>query len=192
MNALAPVTLRSQPERMRFTQADVDLLVRVGVIAEGARIELIDGDLIEMPSEGGEHVRYKVELSRWFARALPDAWRVAPDSTLRLSDQNAPSPDLYIYPTAMREEDVRGGDVALVVELAVTTQVFDLQRKAMLYASHDVREYWVVDAVARRVHVHAAPSVSGYTDVRAVTYDEVLKVTASEPLALRMADLERL
>ena len=192
MNALSPTRTRTEPERMKFTLADVDALVRAGVMAENARVELIDGDLILMASEGGPHVRYKVELNRWLTRALPEAYRLAPDATLRLAANNAPEPDLYVYPADLREEDVRGADTLLVIEIADTTQAYDLRRKAELYARFDVPEYWVVDVPRRTIHVHMEPGISGYVRIEILGYEDVLTPKALPFLSLRLADLERL
>ncbi len=192
MNALSPIRTRTEPERLKFTLADVDALVRAGVLAENARVELIDGELIQMASEGGPHVRHKVELTRWFVRRLPDSYRLAPDATLRLAEDNAPEPDLYIFPAILREEDVRGPDALLVIEIADTTQKYDLRRKATLYARFDVPEYWVVDVPRQCVHVHRDPDLAGYTSLIIAGYDDVLEPSKIPGLALRLADLERL
>ena len=166
MNALSPIRTRTEPARLKFTLADVDAMVRAGLMPENARVELIGGDLIHMASEGGFHANHKVELTRWFVRNAPDAFRVGPDMTLRLSDFDAPEPDLYIFPASLQEEEVRGPDLALVIELSDTTLSYDLRRKALLYASFDVREYWVVEIARRRVYVHTRPGVAGYEEVR--------------------------
>ena len=40
----------------------------------------------------------------------------------------------------------KGHDALLVVEVAETSVSYDLKTELSLYASHGVREYWVVDA----------------------------------------------
>lgn len=192
MNALNPIRTRTEPERLKFTLTDVDAMVRAGLMPENARVELIDGDLIHMASEGGFHANHKVELVRWFVRNLPDAFRVGPDMTLRLSQSDAPEPDLYIFPTSRREEEVRGPDLALVIELSDTTLSYDLRRKALLYASFDVQEYWVVEISRRQVHVHTRPGVSGYETVSVRGYDDQLTPDALPGLVLRLSELDRL
>ena len=192
MNALSPVRTRTTPQRLRFSQADVDLMVRQGLLAENARVELIDGDLIEMASECGVHTDHKGARTQGCVRHRPPEFALAPDATLRLGDHDAPEPDLYVFPDAMRGGEASGPDVALVIEISDTTQSFDLRRKAQLYARFEVREYWVLDAPARRVHVHTAPGVAGYEDVVVLGYADVLSPTAIPGLHLRLDDLERL
>ena len=190
MNAFT--STRSEPRRVRFSLGDVDLMVARGLLAENARVELIDGDLIQMPSEGGPHIDYKIALTRWFVLALPDAFVLAPAATLRLSDYDAPEPDLYIFPAALRGGEARGPDVALVVEISDTTKSYDLRLKAALYAKGGVAEYWVVDIASRCVHVHTQLALTGYGEVRVVDHADPLAPQALPGLALRIDDLERL
>lgn len=190
MTAFTPA--RTEPRRLRFALADVDMMVARGLMAENARVELIDGDLIEMASEGGAHLDYKIALNRWFVRALPDAYVLAPYATLRLSDHDAPEPDLYIFPAALRGGEARGADVLLVVELSDTTLAYDLRLKAALYAKWGVREYWVIDIVGRRIHVHRRPGLAGYGEVAVFGYADAVTPEALPELMLRLDDLERI
>ena len=192
MNALSPIKTRTEPTRMKFTLADVDAMVRAGIMPENARVELIDGDLIQMASEDGPHIRYKSEIVRWLNRHLPDDVRVAPDATLRLSDEDAPEPDAYVYPAVMNEEDVRGRDTSLVIEVAQTTQSFDLRKKATLYAQFEVPEYWVVDVPNRVVHVHTEPALAGYAVCERRDFSDDLRPRAFTDLKLRLDAIERL
>ena len=54
-------------------------------------------------------------------------------------------------------------DILLLVEVADTTLRTDLGRKARIYASGEVSEYWVVDLNNRELYVHRAPRSGGYT-----------------------------
>ncbi len=166
--------------------------MRVGLIPPDARVELIDGDLIQMASEGGPHVDHKIGLNQWFVRNLPADYELAPDATLRLAEDNAPEPDLYVLPASMPAATARGADIVLAVELSDTTQSYDLRRKAELYARFEVREYWVFDIPRRLVHVHTRPGVGGYGDVVVKTYEDQLTPEALPGLRLKPADLPRL
>jgi Uma2 family endonuclease len=56
----------------------------------------------------------------------------------------------------------RGDEILLVVEVSDTTLGFDRSRKAVLYATAGVREYWVLDLVHRVLVVHRQPDGSTY------------------------------
>ena len=187
-----PVTFapRQTQERHRFTGEDVLAMQGAGLLLEGGKFELIDGEIIDMPAEGGDHLELKAALTRRLAKLLPDEIGLVPDGTLRLAERVWPEPDLYLYPASMRAADARGPDTLLVVEISDTTQRYDLGAKAALYRQHGVREYWVVDVVKRETHVHLLGVADAWPRLP-VSFDELLTPTLIGGLALRIADLAR-
>jgi Uma2 family endonuclease len=143
-----------KPVRHAFTGEDVLRMQEAGLLLEGGKFELIDGEIIDMPSEGDAHLALKGALNRFLVRALPDEISVLPDGTLRLGDHDWPEPDFYIHPASIPPGRVRGADTLLVIELSDSTLRHDLRRKAELYRRYDVREYWVIDLNAGLLHVH--------------------------------------
>ena len=175
MNAHNPASFVEQfPERHRFTVADARLMVETGVIDADLQFEILDGEILNMPSEGGPHINFKVELNRFFARALPDELRVAPDATLHLAPTDGPEPDLYVFETGATLEPIEAPRLRLVVEIASSSLGYDLGRKASKYAQYGVHEYWVVDINARRTHVLRKPDDGAYHEITAVAFDAEL------------------
>ncbi|HEY1426913.1 MAG TPA: Uma2 family endonuclease [Caulobacteraceae bacterium] len=173
------------PTRHGFTGDDVLRMMSAGVLYEGGRFELIDGEIIDMPAEGDVHLSLKISLNRFLARALPDAIALTPDGTLRLSESNWPEPDFYLFPAAMRVSEVRGPDLLLVIELSDSTLAYDLRRKAELYRRFGVREYWVADVKAGATHVH---HLGGAWPSRPVLFTDELEASLIPALRLRLAD----
>jgi len=166
------------------------MMMRAGLLLEGGKFELMDGEIIEMPSEGGAHVELKRALNKHLIKALPDEIALVPDGTLRLDAHYWPDPDFYLYPAQLRAEDVRGIDVLLVVEISDTTLKYDLGRKAAAYKKHEVREYWVLDINKRETHVHLLGESNAWPKPP-VSFDQPLAPTLIGGLTLRIADLER-
>ncbi len=191
--AVRPPDLATSVEepRHRFTFADVLAMMKLGLVEEGAREELIEGELIEMPADGDRHKDYTVALTRWLLRALDETYAVVPGSTLVLSEQNAPSPDFHVFPAKLATGDVRGPDVLLAIEQADSSVRRDLGWKAKLYARYGVRDYWVVELDAARVHVHREPGAEGYGAVEVFEREEAVGALLIPGLTLRLADLPR-
>lgn len=126
--------------RHRWTATEVRQMIEAGVLPEKARVELIGGELIDMPREGGAHWDAKTELVHWFTRRLPETVRLAPDGPLRLSETDEPEPDFFLFRAPMRVNQVRGPDALLVVEIADSSFRKDQRVKAPLYARYGVRE----------------------------------------------------
>ncbi len=189
MNKYAPVPGKQRP----LTFDDVLALIQAGLLEEGGPHELIDGALYEMPSEGADHAEHKISLITDFIRRLdPDAYTVGPDTTLRLSDLNAPEPDLYVFDAGIRVADLTGPDVKLVVEVSVTRLKSDLTAKRDLYADHGVQEYWVVDIEGAQTHVFRNPVDGVWSETAIFPFDRPLSPAAIPDFAVTIAELPRL
>lgn len=177
----------SSPQPHRFTIDDVERMQANGVLEEGGKFELIEGEIIDMPSEGELHLELKEALNRKLIGALSTAYGLVPDGTLRLSSESAPEPDFYIYPKPGRAYDMRGPNVLLVIEIAVSSLQDNLGRKARIYRQHGVREYWVIDAERRETHVHSLDGA--WPSAEAIPFAGMLNAQLIPGLAIRIVDL---
>ncbi|MDZ4761627.1 MAG: Uma2 family endonuclease [Alphaproteobacteria bacterium] len=177
----------ASPERHRFTVDDVMRMQEAGIIADDDNFELIEGEIIDMPSEGEVHLDIKEALNRALIARLSTAYGLLPDGTLRLSAHNAPEPDFYIYPKPGKAFAMRGRDVLLVIEIAVTSLNHDLNRKAAIYRDHGVRECWVIDAEARATYIHRLDGA--WPALPPTPFDQPLEARLIPGLSIRIADL---
>ncbi len=187
MNALARALETSEPHR--FTLEDVLRMQDAGILDADARVELIDGGLVEMASEGAEHTRAKMQIARAFLAQAGQAIQVIIDSTLRLSPTYAPDPDLYAYDARLPLDTVDGRNVGLVVEVAQSTVAKDLSVKAEFYAEHGVRDYWVVDVNSAEIVVHRTLSGGVYREVVRYSARDTVTSLVLPQLSLCLADL---
>ncbi|MDP1736983.1 MAG: Uma2 family endonuclease [Caulobacter sp.] len=178
-----------EEEAAKFTLDDVFEMMRIGALDPDAKVELIDGRVIEMAPEGVPHVRAKMQLAESLIHRAGSSVRVIVDSTLRLSATSAPDPDLYLYPSALPLDAVDGASVGLIIEVAQASLAKDLMAKAGLYARHGVRDYWVVDVAAQKIIVHRDPKEGAYGSVFTATADELVTPLAFPHLPVRLSDL---
>ncbi len=176
-------------DQHRFTLDDVLRMQEAGILDADARVELIDGGLVEMAPEGVPHVRLKMQLGRAFMAKAGEDVVVIIDSTLRLSERDGPDPDLYLYSADLPLEAVTGVAVGLVVEVAQTSLAKDLGAKAELYALHRVAEYWVVDIPSRSITIHRQPLNGRYQTITRHDEDETVSPAAFPALSVRLSDL---
>jgi Uma2 family endonuclease len=127
---------------------------------DGKRYEIIDGELIELPSPSPAHQFVLFELGGMLRDQIdrPGIGRVATAPfDFRLPDGGVVQPDLLVYlRPAQRGSRVPIRQVTpdLVIEiLSPSTQDRDLGRKAEIYASLGIREYWPVDVRRRGIVV---------------------------------------
>jgi Uma2 family endonuclease len=191
MNALVRFPPLSY-EKVRFTLEDVLRMQETGILDPDRKRELIGGEIFEMASDGVEHQRFQVELTRHFFRSLSDEVSIGPAMTLRLSAFNAPEPDLYVFPAAVRQEDVQGIDILLAVEIANSSLQRDLTLKNELYARFGVKEYWVVDVNLKQIHVCRDPAPDGYRTITTASAADLVQALHLPTLSVRLNDLPRL
>lgn len=172
----------------RFTYEDVLRMVELGILSEDDHIEFVDGELIDVAAQTRPHVRCKVWLNALLTRGLSDDWRVVPDSPLFLVNGTRLEPDLYVHPARFSDRDLHGRDVALVIEVSLSSLTLDLQSKAPIYARLEIPEYWVFDVKGRRVVIHRDPTPEGYRSSREASAPEVIVATALPDLEIRLSD----
>jgi Uma2 family endonuclease len=144
-------------DRRAFTVAEILRMQEAGIISDDENFELIEGEIVPMPAKTHVHELIKSSLTIGLSRVLPERLWLGVESTMYLSDRTFVEPDLVVYPRGFKLEDVKGPDIILAIEVALTSLAYDRGLKAQLYARYGVQELWVVDAAARRAFVHTGP-----------------------------------
>ena len=149
-----------EPTRHKLSIEEYERLFAAGVLPPDSRVELLEGDLIDMPPIGTGHASVSVRLNRLLVRRAGDEAIVSVATPLKLPPWSMPQPDFLVL--KQRFDDYASGhpganDVLLAVEVSDTSLRYDRVAKARVYASHGVREYWVVEAESRRLHVFRDP-----------------------------------
>jgi len=159
-----------------FTVESYQRLAELGVFGVDERVELIEGQVVEMTPIGDRHASCVRRLHDWFARHAIELAIIDVQNTVVLGHRNAPQPDLALL---KRRADAypqhpRARDILLVIEVADTTLAYDRDVKGPLYARAGIPEFWLVNLPADRVDVHRQPRAERYADVRAVSRGETL------------------
>jgi Uma2 family endonuclease len=126
----------------------------VGILDPDARVELIDGEIIDMAPPGNPHAGTVDQLALILGPAVAGRVHVRVQNPLQLDDHSEPQPDISLLkPRAdfYKSRRPRPSDALLVVEVADTSLRFDRNRKVPLYARHEIREVWLVDLEAKRL-----------------------------------------
>lgn len=135
-----------------------------GILGPRERVELIDGEIIDMSPIGVLHAAIVARLASHFSQRLGPMGVVWCQNPLRLDDISEPEPDIAILrPRADFYMTAHPGaaDVLLVIEVADTSLAYDLGTKVPLYARHGIPEVWVIDAATRQTRVFRRPVGGG-------------------------------
>jgi len=161
------------PARRRFDVDDYYRMAEAGILTLDERVELIEGEVVDMAPIGSLHAGTTDHLTRLAAPAAAcDLVHLAVQRPLRLDASNEPQPDLMLLrtrPDSYRTAHPSAADVLLLIEVADSSRTYDRRRKLPLYARFGVPEVWIVDLVARAVEVCRRPERGGYASREAVT-----------------------
>ncbi|MGO9234762.1 MAG: Uma2 family endonuclease [Methylocella sp.] len=154
------------PTKHRF---DVDAyykLAEAGILPNPHRVELIDGEIIDLNSIGSPRAAITTRLTRQFIRAVGDLAIISVQNPLRLDSYNEPEPDLLVL--RPRADDYQANhpgaaNVLLLIEVSETSLAYDRGRKLALYAKFGVAEVWIVDLAGAALEIYRQPKEGAYS-----------------------------
>jgi Uma2 family endonuclease len=152
-------------------------LAEAGILGEDDRVELIEGELIEMMPIGSPHAGAVNTLNELLVPAVAGKAVVAVQNPVRLDDRSEPQPDFALLksrPDRYRRATPTPADVLLLIEVADTSGRYDRVVKLPLCARHKIPEVWIVDVENGAIEVHREPDGDRYRRVSRPGRDEVL------------------
>lgn len=181
-----------QVPHRRFDIGDYHRMVSAGILAEDDRVELIEGEIVEMSPIGSVHVACVIRLVRVLATAVGHRGVVSPQNPIAIEPSSEPQPDVCLlrpraddYAASLPAPD----DVLLLVEVSDSSLAYDRQVKLPLYARAGIPEVWIADLTAMTVTSYRQPSATGYRLVRTARGDDSLDVEALPGVSVRIADI---
>ena len=146
------------------------------VFPDGARFELIEGQIYEKMSQNDPHITALDAVFAALQEAFGAGFYLRMQGPLKLGTRSAPEPDGTVLRGTGRDYDGRRPDpltdVPLVVEVSDSTLADDRGRKARLYAKHGISEYWIVNLQARTLEVRRGPRVEAEDWFETLVYRE--------------------
>lgn len=154
--------------RRRFTVEEYERMGQTGILDEDDRVELLDGEIVQMTPIGPVHASVVDRLTRLLVQRVGERGIVRVQNPVRLTTRSEPQPDVVV--ARIRDDFYQFGhpaseDVLLLIEVADSSLAVDRAVKAPLYAGADIAEMWLVDLATRTVVVHRAPSGGRYGHV---------------------------
>jgi Uma2 family endonuclease len=153
--------------RRRFTIDEYHRMGEAGVLTEDDRVELLDGQIIQMSPIGPPHASTVARLNKLLMRRFGDQATIWIQNPIILDRWSEPQPDLCVL--APRSDfygaaHPRPRDVLLGIEVMDSSRSYDRTLKLPLYAKAELREVWLVDLKTATIDVHRRPALRGYRD----------------------------
>ena len=182
----------TEVSRYSFTIDEFAKMGEIGIFTEDDRVELIDGQVRELPRITPLHAAIVTRLNATLIKVLNRSAIVSVQNPVQLDLHNETLPDTAIikargdyYKTAHPGP----GDTLLVIEAADSSLAYDLYEKAPLYAKSMIPELWVVDLEAKVVRVFTQPGPSGYANESVMQRGETVTSTSVEGLRVEVNEI---
>lgn len=145
-------------------------MAEVGLLAPDARVELIEGEIIDMAPQGVAHATIIRRLDRILHGAAGARVIVSPQLPLRLDQFSEPEPDFTLL--KWREDEYLSAhpmpaDTLLAIEVSQSSLRYDRNRKLPLYARHGIPEVWIVDVAKPLLYTFDSPQAPDQSGGRA-------------------------
>ncbi len=141
-------------------------MAEVGLLAPDARVELIEGEIIDMAPIGPAHAGTVSMLYELLYEAVGKRATIASQSPVRLGNDSEPEPDFAILRRRSdfyRKQTPTEADTLLVIEVSDTTWRYDRLKKLPFYARKQIPEVWIIDLPRETVHFFRALAGESYT-----------------------------
>lgn len=178
--------------RYQITVDDFHKMGRAEIFGEDDRIELIEGELIEMSPIGSLHAGTVTQLSQLLSAAVANRAIVYVQNPILLGQYSEPEPDICLLrPRADFYKHSLPGpeDVLLVIEVSDTTVRYDREVKIPLYARHGIPEAWLIDLEKRQLEVYLNPGSDGYRQILLPENRDLISPVLLSEITISIADL---
>jgi Uma2 family endonuclease len=176
----------------RFSVKDFYRMAETGVLPPGARVELLNGKVIDMSPIGPLHGGVVKRLNRLFHRFAQDRWLMAVQDPVHLEDDSEPQPDLMLLKPAADDYESRHpkpDDVFLLIEVSDATLETDREVKVPVYGRAGIAEVWIVNLDDGTLEVYREPSFDGYASIQILHKDDKAAPAQFPDAVLEVADL---
>ncbi len=150
-------------QRHRWSREEYERMITAGVFHPEARLELIEGEIVNMTPQGSLHATAVRLVEDRLRSIFQGGFDVRVQMPLALGDDSEPEPDVAVVPGSPRDyRDAHPAKAVLVVEVADATLAFDREQKKRVYARAGIPEYWIVNLVERWLEVYREPDGEDY------------------------------
>lgn len=149
----------------RFNVTEYYRMAETGVLRPDARVELLDGRIIDMSPIGSSHAGTVKRFIRIFTKLALDRWVISAQDPLRLDDHSEPEPDFMLLkpsPDDYTSRHPKPDEVFLLVEVADASLDYDRDEKLPAYGRSGVAEVWVVNLRDQSLEIYREPHFTGY------------------------------
>jgi len=178
----------------RFSVTDYYRMAESGVLGPDARVELLEGRIVEMSPIGSFHGGVVNRLGRRLQLAAKGRWLVSVQNPLRLDNHSEPEPDMMLLrpaPDDYISRHPQPEDVFLLSEVSDTTLDYDRVEKLPANGRAGVIEVWIVDLTDATIEVYREPHFRGYASKKVLRAGDSAEPQAFPEVVVEVGELLR-
>ncbi|MGZ5050534.1 MAG: Uma2 family endonuclease [Methylobacter sp.] len=174
---------------------DIDEWRRLGeanIFPPGSRLELIEGEILEMAPIGFNHSGHLNRINKLFSKLIPDDVIASVQNPLQLDDLSEPEPDFMLLKPNDNfycSRHPNANDVLLLIEVADSSLSFDQDQKLRLYAQHNIPEYWLMNLNEACIEVYRQPHGDCYGEKTTLRAGDTVTLSQLENISIDVADI---
>lgn len=181
-----------QYQKHYFNVDEYYRMAEVGLLSEDDRVELIEGEIIEMSPIGSTHGGTVKRSSTFLNRTLGDIAIISVQDPIRLNDFSEPQPDLALLKPRKdfySKAHPMAEDVLVVIEVADTSLAYDRNVKLPLYARAGIPESWLIVLAKEVIEIHSQPKNGKYQKLQRLKRGKTLVSPTIPSFSCKVEDL---
>lgn len=187
MATAAALPMETFPRKRFFNVDEYHQMAKAGILAEDDRVELIEGEVVQMAPVGVKHAGCVRSLTNLLIRLLGEKAVVDSQNPLVLTERTEPQPDVVVLrprDDLYRKVAIKPEDVLLLIEVADSSLPYDRDVKMPLYARSGIPEMWLIDLQSEEIEVLRQPTQKGFQQSRRLKRGQDLSILAFPDLKL--------
>jgi Uma2 family endonuclease len=180
----------------QWTQEKYYQMAELGFF-QGKRVELIEGEIIEMSPMNKPHATAIRKLLKTLNHIFPNGYLVDSQLPMSFSKISEPEPDIAIIKGEIDDfADSHPKTAELIIEVSDATLYYDRNRKASLYAKNKIQDYWILNLKNNRLEVYRRPIKDktmfygfGYAESVIFTESDEVSPLAQPDAKIKVSDL---
>ncbi len=174
----------------QWTRTEYEKAIDMGLFHPEARLELLDGEIIEMAAQDSLHSTGVQLVQDTLLYELPRGYVVRVQLPIAIDDGSEPEPDLAVVVGRPRDFLNSHPETAtLLVEVAYTTLSYDQNRKLKAYARNNIPEYWILNLSEQQLEVYREPVGEAYLSKVVLHAGEMVSPLEEPDISILVDDL---
>ena len=179
------------PQR-RWTVDEYHRMVAAGILTSRDRVELLDGQIIEMVPQEPPHASTTSSFGNDFVVLFAGKAWVRQQLPITIAPNSEPEPDIAVVKIDSKrycDRHPTPEDVYLLIEVADSTLNYDRTRKVKAYAKARIWEYWIVDVNQRQLLVFREPQADTYQVEQVLGVTDAIAPLSFPEITVQLANL---